>query len=159
MDRAAAELTHELGGAEAMDVSDVFQQARDAWTSLPQDTKQDVLRRARILWQLRGIQLQWFLRALIGVYSQNPEGWQAALLRDRGQAVTQLALMAGRAAGLKPRSAPTQPGLSTTQVRTFHQRQLGRGFVPGRNRQVRQRGSLREFEMALEVASRDLLDS
>lgn len=139
--------------AEQMDAGAVVDHAREASRALPPDMKQDIVLRARMLWQMGGAYFSRFLTVLAGLYAQNPAGWQQALLTNRAGAAQQLAALAGRAAGLPARGAPGQPGLSDAQVRDFHRRQQARGFQPGRNRQT---GRYRELELELEDASREL---
>ena len=139
--------------AEGMDAMAVVGHAQEAWRALPPDIKQDIIRRARRLWQMGGAYLPQFLTVLAGLFAQNPAGWQQALLTNRAGAAQQLAALAGRAAGLPARGAPVQRGLSDVQVRDFQRRLQARGFQPGRNRQT---GRYRELELELEDASREL---
>ena len=138
--------------AEQMDASEVVSQIGAAWRSLPKDLQLDIQRRATLLWQMRGPYLNRFLAALAGLYAQNSIGWHQALLRDRAGAAHQLAVLAGRTAGLPARRAAGQPGLSDVRVREFHRRQRARGLVPGRNRQT---GLYRELEVEIEHASHE----
>ncbi len=150
---ASAELAHEIGGAERMDASGVLGQVQDAWRSLPPDIKQEIQRRAMLMWQMRGAHVSRFLTALAKLYAQNPAGWQQALWRNRAGAAQQLALLAGHTARLPVRGATGQRGEGDGQVRQFHRRQQARGFVPGRNRQT---GHYRELEYELDRASHEL---
>lgn len=138
--------------AERMD-ADVAGQLRDAWRSLPPEIKQEILRRAKLMWQMRGSYLGQFLVALNGLFAQNPAGWQQALVGNRAATAQQLALLAGQMARLPARGASVQRGLGDAQVRQFHRRQQARGFVPGRNRQT---GLYRELESELRNAAREL---
>jgi hypothetical protein len=153
LESASAELAREISRAEQMASSGVIGQVQDAWRSLPPDIKQEIQRRAMLLWQIRGGYLNRFLAALAGLYAQNPSGWQQALLGNRVGATHQLAVLAGRMARLPARSATVQRGLSDVRVRQFHRRQQARGFVPGRNRQT---GLYRELELEIDRASHEL---
>jgi hypothetical protein len=140
--------------AERMDVGDVVQQVRDAWTALPPDLKQAIVQRGLFLWQITGRPaLARFVTFAKGLVLGNPAGWRQALNQNPGQATTQLALQAGQSAGLPPKQQTPPPGMSATQVRQFHRRQLRRGIVPGRNRQIRR---LRELEFEIDTAAREL---
>ena len=153
LESASAELAHEIGGAERLDSSGGLGQIQDAWRSLPPDIKQEIQRRALLMWQMRGGYLSQFLAALNGLFAENPAGWQQALLRNRAAAVQQLAMLAGRSAGVPARDATVQRGLGDVRVRQFHRRQQARGYVPGRNRQT---GLYRELELELDRASHEL---
>src|SRR5216684_107526 len=98
LERASAELAREIGGAERMDLSGGLGHVQDAWRALPPDIKQEIQRRALLMWQMRGGYLSQFLAALTTLFAQNPAGWQQALLLNRGAAVQQLAILAGRMA-------------------------------------------------------------
>jgi hypothetical protein len=143
-------LTH---AAERMDPAEVVRQVRDAWRSLPPDVKQEIQRRALSIWRLRGEYFGRFLASLNALIAENPTRWQQALLQDRAGAAHRLALLAGRAAGLPPREAGYPRGLGDIQVRQFHRRQQGRGYVPGRSRQT---GLYRELEDELQSAAHEL---
>jgi len=130
-------------------------QLRDAWTSLPADVKGDILRRARLMWDVRGAYVTRFLTVLNGLFAQNPEGWRQALLRDRAAAAQQMARLAGQMAQLPARRATHPSGMDPTQVRQYHRRQLARGIVPGRGWQSRRHREL-ELELELDQAAREL---
>jgi hypothetical protein len=150
---ASAELAREIGRAEQMAPSGVIGQVQDAWRSLPPDVKQEIQRRALLIWQMRGDYRNRFLSALAALYAQNPSAWQQALLANQAAAVQQLVILAGRMARLPARSATVQRGLSDVRVRQFHRRQQARGFVPGRNRQT---GLYRELELEIDHACHEL---
>jgi hypothetical protein len=139
--------------AERMEAGELVGQIQDAWRSLPPDVKQEIQRRALLMWQMRGGYLGQFLAALNGLFAQNPAGWQRAILGNRAATVHQLALLAGQMARLPARGATVRRGLSDVQVRELHRRQQARGLVPGRNRQT---GLYRELELELDRASREL---
>jgi hypothetical protein len=148
---AEAALEGELAHvAERMSAIDAL---RDAWRSLPPDVKQDIQRRARLIWDLRGAYFARFMAVLNGLFAQNPEGWQQALLRDRAAAAQQLASLAGQMARLPARGRTGQRGMQPGQVRQYHRRQLARGIVPGGSRQT---GRYRELEFELDQAGRQL---
>ena len=141
------ELEH---AAEQMSAID---QLRDAWRSLPPEVKQDIQRRGRLIWDMRGAYFARFMAVLNGLFAQNPEGWQQALLRNRAATAQQLARLAGQMARLPARGGTSQRGMEPGQVRQYHRRQLARGIVPGRSRQT---GRYRELEFELDQASRQL---
>ena len=106
-----------------------------------------------MLWDLRGIYLRRFLASLIVVFEKDPARWAQALRQNRPQAAHDLALLAGRAAGVPPRDGGGQRGLGDVQVRQFQRRQQARGYVPGRSRQT---GRYRELESELRHAAQEL---
>jgi hypothetical protein len=138
---------------QAAEHMSAIDQLRDAWRSLPPDVRQDILRRARLMWDMRRVHVARFMIVLNGLFGQNPEGWQQALVRNRAAAAQQMASIAGQMAQLPPRRAKTAPGMTPWQVRAYHSRQLARGIVPGRGRQT---GRYRELEFELELAGRQL---
>jgi len=137
--------------AERMDVGDLVGHLRDLWRSLPPDFKQDVQRRAKQMWDVRGLYLTRFLAALNTILAQNPAAWQEAIARNRAAAAHQLAVLAGQQARLAARQATPPPGMSSVQVRQYRRRQLVRGYVPGRTR-----GRQRELELEIDRASLEL---
>ncbi|HKP01841.1 MAG TPA: hypothetical protein VJU77_00635 [Chthoniobacterales bacterium] len=139
--------------AERMDAADMAGQFRNVWRAFPPDIKQEIQRRAQLIWQMRGSYLGQFLVALNGLFAQNPAGWQQALVGNRAATIQQLALLAGQMARLPAKGATVQRGLSDAQVRQFHRRQQARGHVPGRSRQT---GRDRELELEIDRASRQL---
>ena len=146
---AISELELELEqAAERMDGGAL----QDAWTSLPPEIKQEIQRRAVLMWQMRGGYLARFLTVLNGLFAQNPAGWQQALMRNRAATAQQMARLAGQMAQLPVRGATPPPGMSPVQVRQYHRRQQARGRVPGRNRQTRHR----ELELEIDIAAREL---
>jgi hypothetical protein len=153
LESASAELALEIGRPEQMAPSEAVGRVQDAWRSLPPDIKQEIQRRALLVWQMRGAYLNRFLATLAALYAQNPSTWKQALLANRAAAAQQLATLAGRMAGLPVRNAPAQHPFSDVRVRQFHRRQQARGFVPGRNRQT---GLYRELEFEIERASHEL---
>ena len=104
------ELEH---AAEQMSAID---QLRDAWRSLPPDVKQDIQRRGRLIWDMRGAYFARFMTVLNGLFAQNPEGWQQALLRDRAATAQQMARLAGQMARLPARGG-TSSSLPTKHWR------------------------------------------
>src|SRR5262249_32474530 len=116
-----AELESALAeAAEQMHPPEVITQMQEVWRSLPPDVKKDIVRGAKLIGQLRGAYLGRFLAPLNVLFAQNPLGWQQALMRNRAAAVHQMAVQAGRAAGLTPRESTRQRGFSDVQVRQFH---------------------------------------
>jgi hypothetical protein len=150
---ASAELESELGGAELMDPGHVIQTAGEISRSLPPDLKQEILRRAKLMWMIRGAHTARFMVMVQALWGRDPAGWTQAMMRNRGATAQQLAAQAGPMAGLQARRTPSSRGFSNAQVRQFHRRQQARGYVPGRNRQI---GIYRELEHELEVASHEL---
>ena len=153
LESAATELAGEIGGPERMDPWQATAPIREWWRALPPDVKAQIVAQARLFYQMGGAYLGPFLTALARVFAQNPAGWQQAIETNRAAATQQLAVQAGRAAQLPARGASPQPGMTDTQVRDYHRRQLARGRVPGRNRHT---GRQRELELELEQASREL---
>lgn len=141
------ELEH---AAERMDAADIFNQLRQVWQSLPPELKQDILRRATQLFQVRGAYKRQFLDAVDGIFAQDRQGWQQALLRNRAAAAQQLAMLAGRRVGLPLRGGTPPPGFSDVQVKQYRRRQLARGYVAGRA------GRSREMELEIDSAARAL---
>ena len=140
--------------AERMDAGNIVPQIRDAWTALPPDLKQAIFERGQLMWQMHGgPAFARFVTAVKVLVLRNPALWLPALRQNPGAATSQLALQAGQMAGLARRQQTRPRGMSDVQVRQFHRRQLGRGIVPGRNRQFR---PSREFELELDVAAREL---
>ena len=137
--------------AERMDVGDLVGPIRDLLKALPPDVKQDIQRRAKQMWDVRGLYFTRLLAALNTVLAQNPAGWQEAIARNRAAAAHQLAVLAGRQARLPARSATSPPGMSPVQVRQYRRRQQARGYVPGRGR-----GRQRELELEIDRASQEL---
>ena len=119
------------------------------------DPQDDITRRAKQIWDVRGAYLRRFLTVLNGLFARNRAGWQQALLRNRAATAQQLAVLAGQAARLPARRVTHPPGMSPVQVRQYHRRQQARGRVPGR---AQQRGRSREseLELELELASQEL---
>lgn len=150
-DRASFELELEQA-AERMDAAEIFNQLRQAWQALPPELKQDIVRRAIQVFEVRGAYRRRLLDAVDGIFAQDRQAWQQALLRNRAAAAQHLAMLAGRKAGLPLKGGTPPPGFSDVQVRDYRRRQRSRGYVPGRGRG---RAS-RELEMELEGAARDL---
>jgi hypothetical protein len=154
-----AELEHELeaaalglegeGGAERMDG---LGQIRDAWRSLPPDVKQDIQRRAKLMWELRGAYFARFVAAVNALFLSDP-AVRRTLVVNRDAAIGQIALRAGQMARLPPRAPVARPGFSDTQVRQYRRRQLARGRVPGRDQRAQR---YRELEVELDQAAREL---
>jgi hypothetical protein len=150
-DGASFELELEQA-AERMDAAEIFNQLRQVWQALPPDLKQDIVRRAIQVFDVRGAYKRQLFDAVDGIFAQDRQAWQQALLRNRAAAAQQLAMLAGRKAGLPLKGGTPPPGFSDVQVRDYRRRQRSRGYVPGRGRG---RGS-RELEMELDGAAREL---
>lgn len=150
--REAEALEAELQtAAERMDAGDLVGQIRDLWRALPPDVKQDIQRRAKQMWDVRGLYFTRFVAAVNTILGRNPAGWQEAIARNRAATAHQLAMLAGRQARLPARGATPPPGMSPVQVRQYRRRQQARGYVPGRGR-----GRQRELELEIDRASQEL---
>lgn len=142
------EFEHELEAAEQMDA---VGQVQDAWRSLPPDVKQDIQRRAALLWHVRGAYFARFITALNALFLRDPAAIRRSLEANRAATIQSLVLRAGQLARLPRNDSVARPGFSDVQVREHRRRQLARGRVPGRDaRRQRQR------ELELDQAARAL---
>jgi hypothetical protein len=99
--------------ADRFDLPDSIQQLRTAWQSIPPDVKSSLLFHIRQLWAVRGPMLA---RLAVTAYSLMRQGVPMKVALPR--AASQL--------GIPRRPAGSQPGLSTTQVKQYRQRQMQR---------------------------------
>jgi len=136
--------------AERMDAADIFNQLRQVWQSLPPELKQDIVRRATQVFQVRGVYKRQLLDAVDGIFAQDRQAWQQALLQNQAATAQHLAMLAGRRAGLPLKGGTPPPGFSDVQVRQYRRRQLARGYVAGRS------GRSREMELEIDGAARAL---
>ena len=145
-----AELGNESETTERMDGIGRIQ---EAWRSLPPDVRQDIQRRAALMWQLRGAYFARFVAALNGLFLADPATLQRALVANRDATIQRLALRAGQLARLPRKRSAARPGFSDVQVRQHQRRQVARGRVPGRDPRNRR---YRELEVELDQAAREL---
>lgn len=117
-----------LGASERDDMADPFPIVRDLahmWRELPRDLQQQILTTVRQTWMVRGSVLDQVL------------GWVAMNVVRTGMPVFVAVRRAGPRFGLVPRS-PEVPKV-TDRVRRYHERQLARGRIPGRDPRLRRR--------------------
>ena len=145
--RLAGELEQ---AAERMSAGDTVRELVKLWGEIPLDLRMAIWRQVQLMWQVRPESFAMVMAAVNTVFGQNPAYWQQRLTRSPGAGVSQLAAIAARSAGL-PRKRSGR-GMSPTQVRQYHGRQLARGIVPGRDPRRR----LREMELELEFAASEL---
>lgn len=98
---------------DRFDLPDFIQQLKTAWQSIPQDQKSMLLFHARQFWAVRGPMLA---RLVVTAYRLMQQGIPMRVALPR----------AAQKLGIPSRTGVVQPGLSTTQVKQYHRRQMQR---------------------------------
>jgi hypothetical protein len=154
---AAAELEHEMG--EHMDISPFTHAIGQSWRNMPPEWqnyyKQYALSKVPPGVQNRIAQTGQQLQRLGPAFALPFYNAMGTLMRQPSMLVPGLWSNPPLPQQIAPRPQlpAARPGFQPPQVRTYHQRQYARGFVPGRNRQT---GRYREMENELELASHEL---
>ena len=130
-------------------------QAMDVLHAIPDDVRDQAIEQLKSIWEVRGYLTARLMAFVTSVFVANPQYYSRLIARSRAKAARQIAIDAGRAAGLQARRVTHPPGMSPAQVREYERRQRERGYVPGRHRQRRRQREM-ELEFELEVASRGL---
>lgn len=155
---AASELEQEMGG-EHMDISPFTHAIGQSWRNMPREWqeyyKQYAWSKVPAPVQNRIAQTGQQLQRLGPAFALPFYNAMGTLMRRPTMLVPGLWNSPPLPQQVVPRPRPpvARPGFQPPQVRTYHQRQYARGFVPGRNRQA---GIYREMETELELASHEL---